>query len=66
MGGNKVNYSQGITASVIMRNGDIIAGTGTGIVVKFSAKTLKVARQLKTPLLGGITSITLTADETHM
>ncbi|CAD7968475.1 unnamed protein product [Amoebophrya sp. A120] len=64
--GNKKNFSLGITATLILDNGDIICGTGAGLLVKFSAADLSVRAMTKEPLMGGVTSIAKTADNTHM
>lgn len=63
---NKTPLSMGITATAILANGDIICGTGTGYLVKFTAGTLMKKTMTKIALLGAVTSITLTADSTHM
>ncbi|CAD7955187.1 unnamed protein product [Amoebophrya sp. A25] len=65
-GGNKKNFPQGITASLILENGDIICGTGAGLLVKFSGVDLSVRAVMKEPLMGGVTSLAKTADNTHM
>ena len=64
--GNKKNFPQGITATKLLENGDIICGTGAGLLVRFNAADLSVAKIRKEALLGAITSITITADGTHM
>ena len=65
-GGNKKNFSLGITAMTVASNGDVICGTGTGLLVKYN-RDCQVTKQTKADVIrGGITSITLTADETNM
>mmetsp|Transcript_19688 Transcript_19688/g.49432 ORF Transcript_19688/g.49432 Transcript_19688/m.49432 type:complete len:624 (+) Transcript_19688:134-2005(+) len=64
--GNKKNFPQGITASLMLNNGDIICGTGAGLLVKFSSSDLSVRAISKEPLMGGVTSLAKTADNTHV
>jgi len=57
-------FALGITISKMMPNGDILAGTGDGILARLTAGTMRVKSQCQ--VLGGITSIALTSDGTHM
>lgn len=56
-------FSQGVQCMALMANGDIIVGTGDGTVAKLGSQNLQVKGQ--TEVLGGVTSITLTQDNTH-
>jgi len=61
-------FSQGITCSALLpgtdtRPGDMLIGTGDGLVVRFNSETLKIINQCQ--VLGAVTSITLTSDGTH-
>jgi len=56
-------FSLGITASAMLPDGDILLGTGDGTVAKMCGQTLKI--KLQSQVLGGVTSIALTRDNTH-
>jgi len=65
----KQPFSQGITCSALLKSGehpDILIGTGDGTIARLDGNpqgTLKVKAQCQ--VLGGVTSIALTADGTH-
>jgi WD40 repeat protein len=48
----------------MLPNGDVMIGTGDGIVAKLTAVTMRVKSQCQ--VLGSVTSIAITADGTHM
>lgn len=56
-------FSLGINCVSLLSNGDILVGAGDGTVAKLSGETLQVKAEAK--VLGGVTSISLTADGTH-
>ena len=56
-------FSLGVTCISMILNGDILVGCGDGTIAKICNKTMQIKNQTK--LLGGITSITLTADGTY-
>jgi WD40 repeat protein len=62
-------FSKGITALVLLTgsedtsSGDIIVGTGDGTIARVSKRDFKVKVEAK--LMGAITSLQLTADQTH-
>merc|ERR1712118_515843 len=57
-------FALGITSTRMLPNGDVIIGTGDGIVAKLTAVTMRVKAQCQ--VLGAVTSIAVTADGTHM
>lgn len=63
--GNKKNFSQGITATTMLASGDIVCGTGGGLIVKFNPD-LSVNRIIQEKLMGSVTSLTKSADSTYM
>jgi len=65
MGKNLKNYPQGITSTLILGNGDLICGTGAGLLIKFSKDDLRVIQIIQTPLQGKITSLTKVSGDTH-
>lgn len=56
-------FSQGITTISSLPNGDILVGTGEGVVAKIGYFELKIKSESK--ILGGVTSISLTADSSY-
>jgi WD40 repeat protein len=56
-------FSQGITCSALLQDGDMLVGTGDGTIARVEAKSLKIKAQCH--VLGGVTSITLTQDGSH-
>jgi len=59
----KVPFSQGITCSAMLPDGDMLLGTGDGTIARMEPKNLRVKAQCQ--VLGGVTSITLTQDGSH-
>jgi WD40 repeat protein len=59
----KTPFSQGITCSALLPDGDMLVGTGDGTVARIGCDNLKVKGQCA--VLGGVTSISLTQDGTH-
>jgi WD40 repeat protein len=57
-------FSQGINCVTLLSNGDIIIGAGDGTVAKIGYKDMLV--KSKTTVMGAVTSISLTADSTHL
>jgi WD40 repeat protein len=57
-------FALGITSTRMLPNGDVIIGTGDGVVAKLTAITMRVKAQCQ--VLGAVTSIAVTADGTHM
>lgn len=62
-GGAGRAFPRGVTSSALLPDGDILVGTGDGVVARIQAETLNVKLQCK--VLGGVTSIALTNDGTH-
>ncbi|OMJ75837.1 hypothetical protein SteCoe_24939 [Stentor coeruleus] len=56
-------FSQGVQCLALMNNGDILVGAGDGTIAKLAGQTLQVKCQSE--VLGGVTSISLTQDNTH-
>eukprot|EP00397_Hematodinium_sp_SG-2012_P022531 GEMP01023353.1.p1 GENE.GEMP01023353.1~~GEMP01023353.1.p1 ORF type:complete len:619 (+),score=97.39 GEMP01023353.1:168-2024(+) len=59
----KKSFELGISASCLLPNGDIIVGTGFGVIARLVAGTLQVRG--KSQVLGEVTSLALTSDATH-
>jgi WD40 repeat protein len=59
----KQPFSQGITCSALLPDGDMLVGTGDGTIARFEGSSLKVKSQCQ--VLGGVTSISLTRDGSH-
>mmetsp|Transcript_5183 Transcript_5183/g.8782 ORF Transcript_5183/g.8782 Transcript_5183/m.8782 type:complete len:622 (+) Transcript_5183:78-1943(+) len=62
-GGPTKTFALGITTSALLPDGDMILGTGNGLLARVSADTLRVKQQCQ--VLGGVTSVALTQDGTH-
>jgi WD40 repeat protein len=60
---NNKPFSQGITCSAMLPDGDILIGTGDGTVARINGENLRTKAQCA--VLGGVTSISLTQDGTH-
>jgi WD40 repeat protein len=56
-------FALGITVSAMLPNGDVLIGTGDGMVCKLQPGTMRIKAQCQ--VLGGVTSITATADGSH-
>ena len=56
-------FSQGVQCIALMQNGDLLVGAGDGTVSKLGSQSLQVKGQSQ--VLGGVTSLTLTQDNTH-
>jgi hypothetical protein len=56
-------FSQGINVIKMLPNGDLVVGTGEGLLAKVGYSDMKIKAEAK--LLGAITSITMTADYTY-
>lgn len=56
----KVAFSQGVQIIKKLPNGDLLIGSGEGVIAKICNDSMRVKG--KTSLLGGITSLSLTAD----
>eukprot|EP00929_Paragymnodinium_shiwhaense_P112306 TRINITY_DN8056_c0_g1_i1.p1 TRINITY_DN8056_c0_g1~~TRINITY_DN8056_c0_g1_i1.p1 ORF type:complete len:618 (-),score=119.92 TRINITY_DN8056_c0_g1_i1:423-2276(-) len=56
-------FSLGITCSALLPDGDILVGTGNGVIARIEDGTLRLKNQCA--VLGGVTSIALTRDGTH-
>ncbi|OMJ85317.1 hypothetical protein SteCoe_13415 [Stentor coeruleus] len=56
-------FAQGVQCLALMNNGDILVGAGDGTVAKLAGQTLQVKCQSQ--VLGGVTSLSLTQDNTH-
>jgi WD40 repeat protein len=56
-------FSLGITCSALLPTGDMLVGTGDGVIARIEQGTLKLKQQCV--VLGGVTSIALTKDATH-
>lgn len=61
--GPKAPFQNGISCSLVTRNGNFIVGAGDGTVALILAKNFKVVRKLK--FAGGITSLALNAAGDH-
>lgn len=59
----KTLFSQGINVIKMLPNGDLVVGTGEGLLAKVGYSDMKVKAEAK--LLGSVTSITMTADYTY-
>jgi len=59
----KTPFSQGISCSALLPDGDMLIGTGDGTIARLTFGTLRLKSQCQ--VLGGVTSITLTTDGTH-
>mmetsp|Transcript_114498 Transcript_114498/g.310878 ORF Transcript_114498/g.310878 Transcript_114498/m.310878 type:complete len:540 (+) Transcript_114498:1-1620(+) len=53
-------FPQGVTCSVMLPDGDLLVGTGSGAIARIAGNTLKAKAQVQ--VLGGVTSIALTQD----
>jgi WD40 repeat protein len=62
-GPNKQCFSLGITCSAKLPSGELVIGTGEGIIARVDPGPFKVKSQCK--VLGSVTSIALTQDGTH-
>ena len=56
-------FSQGVQCIALMHNGDLLVGAGDGTISKLGSQNLQVKAQSQ--VLGGVTSLTLTQDNTH-
>jgi WD40 repeat protein len=56
-------FSQGINTIQLLNNNDIMIGAGDGTIAKLTGQYMLVKSEAK--VMGGVTSITLTADSTH-
>ena len=56
-------FSQGVQSLALMANGDLLVGAGDGTVAKLGSQNLQVKGE--SSVLGSVTSITLTQDNTH-
>ena len=56
-------FSQGINTIQLLKNNDIMIGAGDGTIAKLTGQYMLVKSEAK--VMGGVTSITLTADSTH-
>ena len=56
-------FSQGVQCIALMQNGDLLVGAGDGTISKLGSQSLQVKGQSQ--VLGGVTSLTLTQDNTH-
>jgi len=63
VGPNKHCFSLGVTTSKRLNCGDLIIGTGEGVIARVCPTVFKVKAQCK--VLGSVTSIALTSDGTH-
>jgi len=63
-GPKKRPFSLGVTSLLLTRNGNIVAGTGDGVVAILSADTLKVMNKTQVEG-GGVTSLALNAAMDH-
>ena len=57
-------FAQGVQCLALLGNGDLLVGTGDGTIAKLGSQNLQVKGQSE--VLGPVTSITLTQDNTHM
>ncbi|CAK9011788.1 Cilia- and flagella-associated protein 52 [Durusdinium trenchii] len=62
-GGPSKTFALGITTSALLPDGDVVLGTGNGVLARISGDTLRVKQQCQ--VLGGVTSVALTEDGTH-
>lgn len=62
-GGSNKLFSQGITCSRSLPEGDLLIGTGDGSIARINPVTLKVKHMCA--VLGSVTSLALTSDGTH-
>ena len=58
-------FSQGINCMSLLANGDLLVGAGDGTVAKIAIASASMVVKSKAQLMGGCTSISLTADSTH-
>lgn len=56
-------FSQGVQCIALMSNGDLLVGTGDGTIAKLGSQNLQVKGQSQ--VLGAVTSLSLTQDNTH-
>jgi WD40 repeat protein len=56
-------FSQGVQCLALMANGDLIVGAGDGTVAKLGSQNLQVKGE--SSVLGAVTSLSLTQDNTH-
>ena len=56
-------FQQGINVISLLPNNDLLVGAGDGTIAKVASGNMVVKSQQK--VMGGVTSITLTADSTH-
>ena len=56
-------FSQGISTINTLPNGDLVVGTGEGVLAKIGYNEMKIKAESK--ILGGITSIAFTADSSY-
>jgi len=61
----KTPFSQGITCSALLPNGDMLVGTGDGTIARLDGESGSLKIKCQCQVLGGVTSITLTQDGTH-
>jgi WD40 repeat protein len=66
LGPSKTPFAVGITCSALIPNGDLLVGTGTGIIAKIALSSLRVIAQSQLPDESPVSSITLTPDGTFM
>ena len=63
IGPTKKLFSQGVTSINLLANGDILLGSGDGTLAKVNTTDMLIKKQAK--VMGAVTSISLTADQTH-
>ncbi len=56
-------FSQGVACLNMLPNGDLLVGAGDGTLARVGGSDMKVKKEAK--VLGGVTSVSLTADQTH-
>ena len=64
LGPIKTLFSQGIMCIDMLLNGDIIVGCGDGTIAKIDRKVFRV--KTRTEVMGGVSSMSMTADGTYM
>jgi len=64
LGPVKKIFSLGVTCIALLLNGDMIVGCGDGTIAKIGNKDMQIKAQAQ--LMGGVTSISLTADGTYL
>lgn len=63
IGPNKRLFQRGVNCLKLLSNGDLLVGAGDGTIAKMNTSHLNIKSEAK--IMGAVTSVSVTADETH-